>query len=222
MKECNDEPKAVVLIVHGLGEHCHRYDRLINHLNNQNVRVYSFDHRGHGRTHNLPTRKQGSQGHIDSDKRVVMEDIGQLMERAGGDGIGEEIPKYLLGHSLGGLMVIYYALTENERLGITGLIAVAPAIGVCRPPNKIIRSLAPLAAKIIPTMTIEGDIRLHEISRLPEVLAALEADDLMHRKVSFGTGKVILEMCKELEEEEQPEINVPCLFIHGTADKITE
>lgn len=44
----------------------------------------------------------------------------------------------------------------------------------------------------------------------------------MHRKISFGTGKVVLEMCAEIEESEVPEIKIPCLFIHGTSDKITE
>lgn len=99
---------------------------------------------------------------------------------------------------------------------------LAPAIGISRPPNVLLRGFAPLAAKLIPTFTIEGDIRLPEISRLPHVLKALEDDPLMHRKVSFGTGKVVLEMCAELEEHEEPEINIPALFIHGTADKITE
>lgn len=82
--------------------------------------------------------------------------------------------------------------------------------------------MAPLAAKFIPTVTIEGDIRLPDISRLPEVLKDIEADEMIHRKVSFGTGSVILEMCEELERRGEPVISVPALFIHGTADKITK
>ncbi len=82
--------------------------------------------------------------------------------------------------------------------------------------------MAPIAAKIIPTFTIEGDIRLQDVSRLPNVREALESDSMMHRKVSFGTGKIILEMCAELEKNIEPIISIPTLFIHGTADKITE
>jgi alpha-beta hydrolase superfamily lysophospholipase len=82
--------------------------------------------------------------------------------------------------------------------------------------------LAPYAAKIIPTFTIDGDIRLHDISRLPEVLETIENDEFIHRKISFGTGHVILGMCEELESRGEPEIKIPSLFIHGTADKITE
>lgn len=85
----------------------------------------------------------------------------------------------------------------------------------------ILRSLAPLAARIIPTFTIEGDIRRSEISRIPEVIASIEADEMIHRKVSFGTGNVILQMCSELNSQSNPEIPIPVLFIHGTADTIT-
>ena len=101
-------------------------------------------------------------------------------------------------------------------------ICLAPAIGIVRPPHYIIKSLAPLAAKIIPTVTIEGDIRLPDISRLPKGLKAIEEDEMIHSKVSFGTGNVILEMCRELEGRSEPEISIPTLFIHGTADKITK
>lgn len=99
---------------------------------------------------------------------------------------------------------------------------LAPAIGISRPPNIILRKLAPIAAQIIPTFTIESDIRLLEITRLPEVQKSLQEDTLMHRKVSFGTGNVVLEMCAELEGKDECEIKIPTLFIHGTADKITE
>ena len=101
-------------------------------------------------------------------------------------------------------------------------VFLAPAIGIGRPPNIILRKLAPFAAKFIPTFTIDGDIRLHDISRLPEVLETIEKDEFIHKKVSFGTGHVILEMCDELEKRIEPEIKIPSLFIHGTADKITE
>lgn len=125
-----------MFIVHGLGEHCHRYDRIVEFLNRQKIRVYSFDHRGHGRTHHLPPsphprRLQGHKGHIDADKRVVMQDIQQLLGRAREDGIREEVPKYLLGHSLGGLMVIYYVLTE-EIGRLSGLITIGTECRVQR------------------------------------------------------------------------------------------
>ena len=98
-------------------------------MTQRGVRVYSFDHRGHGRTHHLKDKKQGWKGHIDADKEVVMEDVGMLVKRADDDGIRDEVPKYLLGHSLGGLMVIYYALTK-DLLGLSGLICIGKNVNL--------------------------------------------------------------------------------------------
>ena len=232
--------RAVVFIVHGLGEHCHRYDRIIEFFTEQGIRVYSFDQRGHGRTHFLhpQQQKQGKQGHIHTDKDVIMDDIEQLLQRASQDGIPARIPKVLLGHSLGGLFTVYYAL-KRDLTGISGLISLgkrvwrilvslvsdiflAPAIGVVNPPNPLIKAAAPLGAILFPQITIEGNIDLKEISRLPEVLDSIRADPMIHRKISFGTGNVVLQICYELDQAKQPEIAIPTLFIHGTSDTITE
>ena len=45
-----EDPRAVVVIVHGLCEHCGRYDHLADRLNWEGFSVYRFDHRGHGRS----------------------------------------------------------------------------------------------------------------------------------------------------------------------------
>ncbi|MEM9704584.1 MAG: alpha/beta fold hydrolase [Pseudomonadota bacterium] len=42
--------QAAVLILHGLAEHCRRYDRFAGVLNAANVEVFAYDHRGHGAT----------------------------------------------------------------------------------------------------------------------------------------------------------------------------
>ena len=44
------EPKAVIQIAHGLGEHARRYDAMAATLNKAGFSVYADDHRGHGQT----------------------------------------------------------------------------------------------------------------------------------------------------------------------------
>ena len=44
------EPKAVIQIAHGLGEHARRYDQMAATLNRAGFSVYADDHRGHGQT----------------------------------------------------------------------------------------------------------------------------------------------------------------------------
>ena len=98
-------------------------------MNSLGIRVYSFDHRGHGRTHHIivnenessnesksiKCKKQGYEGHIEVDKSIIMGDIKQLIGQAAMDGIPDQVPKFLLGHSLGGLMVINYALERGDE-----------------------------------------------------------------------------------------------------------
>ena len=45
-----ENPKAIVQIAHGLGDHARRYDHLAEQLNNAGYSVYADDHRGHGQT----------------------------------------------------------------------------------------------------------------------------------------------------------------------------
>lgn len=67
--------------------------------------------------------KQGWKGHIDAKTEVVMEDIEILLKRAKDDSVSINVPRYLLGHSLGGLMVTYYALT-HDLSELSGLICI--------------------------------------------------------------------------------------------------
>ena len=122
------ELKGKIFIVHGLGEHCHRYDRIIDFLTEKGYRIYSFDHRGHGRTHSHMTAgKQGHCGHIDTEIEVIMKDISEMIKMGETEDESSIIPKYLLGHSLGGLMSIYYAMTRE--INLNGLITIGKRCG---------------------------------------------------------------------------------------------
>jgi pimeloyl-ACP methyl ester carboxylesterase len=115
-----------MFIVHGLGEHCRRYDQLVGFLTAKlNFRVYSFDHRGHGRTLDThpSSQRQGHRGHIHTDATAIMNDIELLIERADADGIEGSVPRFLLGHSLGGLFVASYAV-ERSLASLAGVILI--------------------------------------------------------------------------------------------------
>ena len=43
-------PKAIIQIAHGLGDHARRYDHVAEYFNNAGYTVYADDHRGHGET----------------------------------------------------------------------------------------------------------------------------------------------------------------------------
>ena len=48
------EPKAIIIISHGMSEHSMRYDKLASFLVDEGFLVSAHDHRGHGKTHRKP------------------------------------------------------------------------------------------------------------------------------------------------------------------------
>ena len=108
--------KAKLIIVHGAGEHIDRYENLVNALPESGYVVVGYDQRGHGRS-------EGQRGHINSwdeyrgDLEVFIDEVNQMYP---------EIPVFVLGHSLGSLIVLDYIIHQTE--GIKGAIISGTAL----------------------------------------------------------------------------------------------
>ena len=85
-------PKAAVIIVHGLCEHLGRYEYLTERLNEQNLMVYRFDHRGHGKS-------EGKRVYYDSFE-TISDDVNAVAERVKSH--NADLPLFIIGHSMGG------------------------------------------------------------------------------------------------------------------------
>lgn len=92
-KNLSSNPKAIVIIVHGLCEHLGRYNYVAEKLHAAEYTVWRFDHRGHGRS-------EGKRAFYEN-KDEIVEDIGTVVNMAK----EEHLPIYLLGHSMGGYAV---------------------------------------------------------------------------------------------------------------------
>lgn len=99
------EPRAVVQIAHGLGEHAMRYSHVAAILNRAGYSVYADDHRGHGQTgkrmiERAEIKRMGNLG-----KGGMTATVGQVFELT--ELIASELPNlplYLLGHSWGSML----------------------------------------------------------------------------------------------------------------------
>lgn len=119
-----DEPRAVIHIVHGLGEHAARYGRLAEALNGVGYAVYADDHRGHGRTGVAmgglgPLGPRGMAGTLDAVHAVSRYSRSEH----------PDAPLVLLGHSWGSLLAQKYALqwgVELRALVLTGTLLLVP------------------------------------------------------------------------------------------------
>jgi alpha-beta hydrolase superfamily lysophospholipase len=125
-----EHPRAVVHLVHGLGEYATRYQQLVDVLNENGFSVYAADQRGHGQTGldqwNGDRSRLGRLG--PGGLRAAVDDVRVL-----GRIIREEnpgVPVVLLGHSWGSLMaqlLVNRHSDEVDALVLTGTAYRMPA-----------------------------------------------------------------------------------------------
>lgn len=200
------EPEAVVALVHGLGEHSSRYENVVETLVPAGHAVYAFDHRGHGRS-------PGQRGHIDRWAQF-RGDVGAFLSDIQAEEPGK--PLFLMGHSLGGLIVLEYVLHHPE--GLEGVIASAPALST-EGVSPVAVLLSRILSRIWPTFSTNTGLDATAISCEPAVVDAYQNDPLVHDKATarFGTEAAA---AIEWTMHHAADLELPLLIIHGTDDRI--
>ncbi len=202
----DQESKAALAVVHGFGEHSGRYMNLVNRLVPAGFTVYGFDHRGHGRS-------PGQRGHINSWEEFLGDVEAFLTEIRKKDA---ESPLFLYGHSMGGLLVLSYALRHPQ--GLKGVIASGPALaqpGV----SPILLTLSRIMSKLWPSFSIDTRLDVHSISRDEEVVRAYQEDPLVHSMASARLGTE-LTAAMEWTQAHAGDWRLPLLIVHGGDDKL--
>jgi acylglycerol lipase len=202
-----DNPRGILVIAHGVGEHSGRYENIISELEGSRISIYALDHRGHGRS-------GGKRGHIDSFMDYVY-DLKLFI-----DLIKEEhvkAPLILLGHSMGGVIANKYALTYPDDLN--GIVLSSPGLV---PTVKIAAwklSMANAISKYLPELHQPTNLDTSMLSHDSNVIEAYENDRLVHRKVTARWFTEFMNACKECLRDAS-QLNLPILVFHGKEDKI--
>jgi alpha-beta hydrolase superfamily lysophospholipase len=199
--------RASVAIVHGFGEYGGLYSEVAEFLAAHRSSVVCRDLRGHGLS---PGRRGNIQGWSDY-REDVADMVGRLRRAA------PELPVFLLGNSMGGLIAADYAIHHSDEL--SGLILLAPAVGEIGVPAFLLR-LSRLLSSIWPTFTMKSGIERSRLTRDPAAIARLDADPLVH---SLGTARLGSEMQDAIARVKQqaPELTLPVLVLQGEADQVT-
>jgi alpha-beta hydrolase superfamily lysophospholipase len=200
-------PQAIVLIVHGLGEHSGRYGNYVDYFVPRGYALYSFDTRGHGRS-------SGPRGYVERFDRFV-EDLDRRAAEARSDWPGT--PLFVLGHSLGSLMALSYARLYPDRL--TGLITSGTALQDALELPAWQRSLATVLSRVTPSLKINNGVPLAGLSHDPAVIAAFKSDPLTH---AWGTPRLATEAEVVRAQIRQSAATwcVPTLMLHGGGDPV--
>ena len=203
----DDPPRAVIAIVHGVGEHSGRYGNVVDFMIPNQIGVLGYDLRGHGRS-------PGQRGHIDSWMQYRT-DLLHFVEMVRAQDLG--CPVFLMGHSLGALIVLDFISAGNEPGSgvILSGIPIDP-VGVASP---FLIAVARLLSRVWPTFPLDTGIEPAALSRIPSVVRAYEEDPLVHCKASARWGTESLSTLESVTKLEK-NLDIPILIVHGEADRV--
>ncbi|HSB03154.1 MAG TPA: lysophospholipase [Anaerolineales bacterium] len=201
------KPKALVVLVHGLGEHTGRFTHVGKAMTEAGYALAGFDLRGHGKS-------GGARGHTPS-LDAYMQDIRQffqLMTQRYPD-----LPQFLYGHSLGGLLSLAYAIQYGA--GLKGVMVTSPGLRTALQEQKAKVAVVRLLGSLLPGVTAHSGLDPATISRDPDVVNAYVNDPLVHYSTSLGFGKAGLNAI-DLCFARAKEFPVPLLIMHGKQDRL--
>jgi len=200
-------PKAEIILLHGFGEHCGRYDALIERLLESGYAVTTYDQRGHGRS-------SGLLGHIDN-----FADYEADLDRAVFAVRGRYEPQklFLIGHSMGGLVVLRYLMNRGDL--VDGAVISAPLVALGAPVPAFKRIVGSVSATLAPRFRMQNGINPALLSRDQTVGEAYAADPLVNSQVSARWFSEAIKAMEELKQNAS-QITAPLLVMHGTADRL--
>ncbi|GGG95211.1 lysophospholipase [Polaribacter pacificus] len=202
--------KAVVILVHGMGEHSSRYaEFVVPSLIQNGFSVVAFDQFGHGKT-------SGKRGHCPSFE-AVLESLDQVIDKA--KTVFSDLPLFLYGHSMGGNVVLNYALRKDNNL--TGIIASSPFLRLAFQPPKWKLTLGKYLQKIAPSLTLNNELDPKDISRDPIEVQKYINDPLVHDRISPNYSLTFIDT-GAWAIENAPNLKTPTLIVHGTGDHIID
>ncbi|MEH7355493.1 alpha/beta hydrolase [Neobacillus drentensis] len=205
--EAEGEAKAVIVIVHGAMEHHRRYGWLIEMWRLSGFHVIMGDLPGQGMT------TRASRGHIDSFDEYIIE-VKDWVQAA----YRYELPVFLIGHSMGGLISI--RLLQEERLNIAGVILSSPCLGLIHTPSKLLDTMSHLFNVVYPSLRMNSGLTVSMATRNEDVREADTNDTLYVTKVSVRWYRELADAIKQAFLNLEKIQDIPMLVMQGGDDKI--
>lgn len=203
-----EQPQAVIALVHGLGEHCRRYDHLARFFNDNAFAMVGYDRRGHGRS-------EGKRGHT-LDFEVLLDEVQTLLQHC--QKKYPDLPVFLYGHSMGGNLALSYML-QRKPAGIKGVIVTGAWIKLATNPSAFLIWLGRLMRKIYPAFSQPNGLNPKHICTVPKEVDAYVNDPLVHDKITSATGIDMMKAGDALADY-RGDFPVPLLMMHGEQDMI--
>lgn len=205
-----EEPRGALIVVHGLFEHSRRYEEFASFMAAHGFSTFALDLRGHGAS-------EGRRGHV---KRfdVLLQDVDRF-RREVQSLISTDLPLFLIGHSLGGLIGLRYL--EEYEADLHGAILISPWLGnaVSVPRWQVLA--AAVLNRVMPAFPFPFRMDADELTHDSERAEDYRNDPVIHSTI---TPRLFTETSSaiELALRRGDRISVPLLFVLAGDDRIVD
>ncbi len=205
--EPEENPRGVLVMIHGAGEHSGRYQNLVDTLVQSGYILAGYDQRGHGRS-------EGRRGHINSWKeyRRDLDLYIDLIEK-----LHPEQKMSIYGHSMGAMTLLDYRQHYFRNLTSAVISGNALLPKDAAPPLLVMvaKALSWLMPKMLLTVKLEGS----SLSRNQEVARSYNEDPLVHWNRSVRWGTEALKTLKRIKKGAS-KFDLPVMCMHGESDPL--
>ncbi len=201
------DEKAVVALVHGLGEHVGRYAHMGDYYCKAGYALMGLDLRGHG--------KSGGARGVTPSMDALLDDITRLLEETRQRFPGK--PVFLYGHSLGGNLSLGYAL--KRRPALNGMVVSGPWLRLAFEPAAWKLALAKSLVSVMPSFAMANGLERPALSRDLQVVEKYSKDPLVHDRIS---ARLFVDTTEQGEYclAHASEFPLQLLLIQGGADRL--
>lgn len=199
------QPRAVLLIVHGLAEHSGRYMHVVNYFVPLGYAIYALDHLGHGKSEGVRVFVNQFED-FTSPVQIYYERLCPMHQ---------DTPVFLIGHSLGGLISAKHLLDHQSNY--VGVVLSGPLVRPSNCPSPFLLALLKIVAIIAPKLGVR-QLKSDVMSTDPEEVRGYVEDPLVHPgRVTAGISAAMFGAMECLKRQ-AGQITLPLLIVQGGAD----
>lgn len=200
--------RGLVYLSHGFAEYLSWYEELAQRFAAEGILAFGHDHVGHGRS-------DGIRCHVDS----VMDYGKDILQHC--DDVTKQhpnLPLFLLGHSMGGMIAVRTAMEQPNYF--QGVVLMGPLL-VPNPSDAtpIMKFLAKLVSRVLPHVTV-ANLNVDLVTRDEDMIARFKKDDLRYTGGIRSKWAVAVMSTLDYIAEHVDQVQWPFIIQHGEQDKI--